>query len=217
MSLLWKYIQIKEWIKKVKANLDPQTKLIPHSTSAKNGTTIEGARGSSMSLILRILSEIDPEFAIQQFKIFHEKFQITRFGLLFIREYPKGISGSGDIDSGPVIFNIGFTGTIVAIGTFKSYGEYKSANSLSGTIEAFGFSLSTDKKKKFIFGKLPISDAFIAWSRISRTSKEITDIKGINTFNFDSRIKFHFYSIISVFVIFIIIFRNKLMQMIKRQ
>jgi len=206
------------WIKKVKSKLDPDTHLIPHSTFSMNGKTIEGARGSSSSLILRLLADIDPEFAVQQYKIFQEKFLITRLGLPAIREYPEAENGSGDIDSGPVLFDVSFAGTIVGVGTLKCFGEMETANLLSGTIEAFGFPLTLGNKKKYIFGQLPIADVFIAWSRIASVNKEVIELKGKDKNSFGSKLRFHIYSIICILFILVILFRSRLIKlMIKRQ
>ncbi|MEN8123362.1 MAG: hypothetical protein ABFS35_23695 [Bacteroidota bacterium] len=208
---------IKNWIKNLKSKLDPETKLIPHSTHSETGKTIEGARGSSISLILRLLTEIDPEFAVEQFKIYHEKFHITRFGLPAISEYPEGEAGLGDVDSGPVILGVGFAGTIVAIGTLKSFGEYGTANLLSNTIEAFGFSYTSDKKKRFVLGLLPIADLFISWSRISSANSEVIAIKGVNSYSLGSRLLFHVYSLLVIVFILLILYRKSLLELIKNK
>lgn len=201
---------IQHWINGVKSNLDPKTGLIPHAAHSTSGNSIEGARGSSISLMLRLLVEIDPEFAQQQFGVYVDKFQLTRFGLPAIREYPKGIAGLGDIDSGPVILSIGFSGSIVAIGTLNIFGEHETANLLSNTIEAFGFATSSGEKKQFIFGQLPIADAFISWSRISNPNKVIADSKGTNSHSFGSKVRFHSYSLLIIVALFLILFGKKL-------
>ena len=110
---------IKNWITKVKAHLDPETGLIPHATDATNGATGIGGRGSSICLMLIFLADIDPAFAQEQFEIFKSKFPITRFGFLAVREFPEGKVGYGDSDSGPVIWDIGFSATVVSTVTFK--------------------------------------------------------------------------------------------------
>ena len=46
---------IQNWIVNVKAHLDTSTGLIPHQAASVSGNTLEGARGSSMSLILIFL------------------------------------------------------------------------------------------------------------------------------------------------------------------
>ena len=208
---------ITDWIEKVKSKLDPETGLIPHLTDNETGETIEGVRGSSISLILRILTEIDPEFAVQQFELYYKYFKLSILGFPAIREYPKGKSGFGDIDSGPVIFDIGFSGTIVSIGTLKSFGEFRTANLLSSTIETFGFPVTSDNKKKYLFEKLPIADAFISWSRISNTKDEIIEIKGTDTYRIGSKFLIHFYSITIFLILLFILYWKKIFSFLKQK
>ncbi|MEM8528211.1 MAG: hypothetical protein AAGG68_26440 [Bacteroidota bacterium] len=148
---------------RVKANLDAETGLIPHSTVAETMQVREGARGCSQSLINNFLIEIDSTFAFEQFKIYKELFVENRLGLMGIREYPKGRVGKGDIDSGPVIWDIGGAASIVAMRTFTRYGEIEIARSLQNSVEAFGMPIRSNKKKRYLFGALPMADAFVAW------------------------------------------------------
>lgn len=163
---------IKSWIERVKSNLDSFTGLIPHSINSLTGNAIEGARGSSVSLILRLLIEIDEEFAVEQYKLYKKYFRITRLGVPAIREYPKGKEGKGDIDSGPVIWKVGFAGTIVSIGVSKAFGDYEIANKTSNAMDFYGLSYTIKKRKRYIFGALPMVDAFIAWSRVTPQIKD---------------------------------------------
>lgn len=147
----------------IKANLVEETGLIPHSSSTATNQSLEGARGSSQSLILNFLIEIDSSFAITQFDIYKELFLDRRLGLYGIREYPKGTRGEGDIDSGPVIWDIGGAASIVGMRTFMRYGEVEIARSLQNSVEAFGVSLRWNGRKRYLLGALPMADAFIAW------------------------------------------------------
>jgi hypothetical protein len=67
-----------------------------------------------MALMLIFLKTFDEQFARDQFVLFKENFVDSEFGLVGVREYPKGTSGDSDIDSGPVIMNFGAAATIVA-------------------------------------------------------------------------------------------------------
>lgn len=181
---------IRDWIEKLRLNLDPQTKLIPHRVDPNSGAIIEGARGSSCSLMIRMLSEIDPDFAKEQYKQYQKLFVGTTFGLPSVTEYPNGQSGEGDIDSGPVIFGVGFAATIVSIGTHGAMGNIRLANDQFNTINAFGFPFHYSNSKRYLFGQLPIADAFIAWSR---SSSIISDSE-----KSDFRIHFHFISLLII-------------------
>ena len=99
------------------------------------------------------------------------KFLDSRFGLPGIREVRNGLSGGEDIDSGPVIFNIGGAASVVGLRTMALYGETTAAVGLRNSIEAFGMAMESDGKKKYLFGKLPMADAFIAWANSTEPVK----------------------------------------------
>jgi hypothetical protein len=193
---------IADWVAKVKAKLDPKTQMIPHRVDSESGETIEGARGCSTSLTLRLMAEIDPAFALEQYKLYKEKFVSTALGLPSIREYPKGQSGYGDIDSGPVILGVGFAGTIVSVSTFSVLGDPDLSENQYKTINAFGFSQKTSDTKKYIFGQLPIADAFIAWSRSSGLNYP-ENIKPASKY---WRLKFHAISTLIVSLLWLLIY-----------
>jgi len=153
---------IREWLEGVQKNLD-SLGMIPHSAET-SGPVIQSARGSSMGLMLNFLTDIDQEFAAKQFVLYKKRFLDYRFGLPGIREYPIGITGAGDIDSGPVIFGMGGAATIVGIRAMKTYGENDKATELHQGIEAFALPITIGGKKQFLFGLMPMADAFIAWA-----------------------------------------------------
>jgi hypothetical protein len=158
---------IKSWLSRIDTLLDSYTGLIPHSVYPNNGKMLEGARGSSMSLIIKFFSEIDKNYSKKLYERYQKYFMETILGLPYIREYPKGKNGTGDIDSGPVIFDIGSAGTIVSIGTHASMQELNLSHQQYAVIDAFGLSYTIKERKKYLFGLLPIVDAFIVWSKAS--------------------------------------------------
>lgn len=158
---------ISNWLMNVKQHLDSKTHLIPHKVSFHTNIVLDGSRGSSTSLIIRLLSEIDPLFAKQQYEYYQQDFVTTTFGLPSVREFPKGENREEDIDSGPILFGVGFAATIVAIGTHATLEDSSLATKQDKAIELFGISHTTDNKKEYLFGQLPIADAFIVWGRAS--------------------------------------------------
>ncbi len=198
--------EIKNWLTDVKEKLDPKTKMIPHKVLTNTAKTVEGARGSSISLIIRLLSEIQPDFAKEQYSLYKKNFVTTTFGLPSISEYPKGESGDGDIDSGPVIFGVGFSGTIVSIGTFSMLGDFELAEKQYKTINAFGFGNKTENEKSYAFGLLPIADAFILWGRVA----ELNHNNSMKPISCGWRIKFHAISTIILSVLWLLVFYKKL-------
>ncbi len=193
------------WLLKVKARLDMKG-LIPHSVDPVTGQSYEQARGSSQSLMLIFLHEIDPVFGKQQFDIYKNNFPDKRLGLQGIREYPNGVTGTGDVDSGPVIFQMGAAASIVGMRTLATYHETSMAYGIQGGIEAFGFVTHHGDERKYIFGILPMADVFITWAHTAVP---------LDTYSHDKPdySLFHIYSAFVITIIFfllIILWRYKL-------
>ncbi len=188
---------IDSWLKKIKSRLD-KNGLIPHSVDPQSGNSLQSARGSSQSLMLIFLDDIDPPFAKKQFEIYNKLFVSSRFGLPCIYEYPRGEWGMGDIDSGPVILGVGGAASIVGMRTLATFKQEERAIGIRNGIEAFGLSWKNENEKSYLFGTLPIADAFITWANagIKSTSKKN-----------GSMIAFHFYSILIVALILILLFK----------
>lgn len=200
-----KYLDIIDsWIIKVKGKLDNETGLIPHKVDWETAQTIQGARGCSIGLILRMLSEIDMDFANQQFQLADSLFINTTLGLPSMREYPEGKRGLGDIDSGPVIFGVGFSATIVMIGTLAIYRNSDLAERQYKTIHAFGFDKIKKNQKMYLFGKLPMADAFIVWGRATMLNNINKNDPKRTTWRF----KFHLFSFFLCTLIWIFYFRK---------
>jgi hypothetical protein len=168
--------EVRQWLDKVQQRLDPETKMVPHSVNSETGMPIQGSRGSSMSLVLRLLPDIDSVFAQKQFLLFKNRFSTKTLGLPTISEYPKGKKGSGDIDSGPVVFGVGTAATIMMIGVYANYGEAELSAKQYATINAFGFASRWSGQKNYLFGQLPMADAFISWGRASSLHNELVQV-----------------------------------------
>jgi len=136
---------IQRWLGHVQARLDGNG-LIPHEVIPATGKVVEEARGSSQSLMLAFLHEIDDEFFHDQFVRYKEKFFDSRMGLVGIREYPAGRYGLGDVDSGPVILQMGASATIVGLYPISYTGDANTGK-LYREIEALGLTRHVDDKK----------------------------------------------------------------------
>ncbi|TWD79574.1 hypothetical protein FB561_0636 [Kribbella amoyensis] len=147
------------WITAVKGELDPATGLLPHQVTP--ATT--GARATSQSMIQRFLVEIDPAFARSQYQLFRDAF----VGGLGVLEYPKGVAGSGDVDSGPLVFGVSLSATAVTMGAARIQQD-PLADRLAREGDLLGVPISGWKTKRYAFGLLPIGDAFVVWSGTAR-------------------------------------------------
>lgn len=162
---------IHDWISEVRKHVDSKG-MIPHSVYPDDGTVKEDARGSSLALMLIFLKDIDPELAEEQFKFFKDNFVNTRLGLTGIREYAKGESGSGDVDSGPVILGFGGAASIVGMQTLSRYDEKELGITVRNAVEALAFGFNEQGERRFFLGLIPVADAFIAWSHANIKTSE---------------------------------------------
>lgn len=198
--------ELARWIGQVKERLDPATGLLPHKAEAGTGTQLERARGGSMALMLRLLVEIDPVFAREEYARFQHHFVTTVLGLPAVREYPKGTAGVEDIDSGPVILGVGFPATLVSIGTFQVFGEEELSQRQFQTVHAFGWATSTASETFYLWGQLPLADAFIAWSRA--TGHRINPVATVPANHF-WRMPFHLISAFILLVFWLLFLKMK--------
>ena len=160
-----------DWLDRIKNTLTPDYQLIPHGYDLKTNQPLEGARGSSQALMLAFLPEIDSPFSQKQYQLFRKLFLDYRLGLPGIREYLHGSSGKGDIDSGPVVLGIGGAASIVGTRAARLHGDWAVSEGLSNGTGALLFPYSDGKEKSYLFGQLPVLDAFIAWSNVMKCSE----------------------------------------------
>ncbi|GAA4061915.1 hypothetical protein GCM10022214_13750 [Actinomadura miaoliensis] len=119
-------------------------------------------------MIQRFLVEVDPAWGRRQYAQFRRLFVVTRLGLPAIAEYPPGLSGQGDVDSGPLILGVSASATVVALGAARVHGDDRLAGPLYALGETAGLPVRLPKTKRYAFGTLPVGDAFLAWSATAR-------------------------------------------------
>lgn len=160
---------VRRWLDGVRQRLDPRTGLLPHRVDLVSGAPAEVARGTSQSVIQRFLAEIDPAFARAQYLRFRELFVVSPLGLgPAVREYPRGLDGPADVDSGPLLLGVSLSATVVTLGAAQAQGDTALAGALANYGELVGLPLDTPHTKRYAFGVLPVGDAFLAWSKTAR-------------------------------------------------
>ncbi|WP_329032809.1 hypothetical protein OIE71_08880 [Streptomyces sp. NBC_01725] len=160
---------VQRWIDGVRQRLDPRTGLLPHRVDPGTGGPLEVARGTSQSIIQRFLLDIDPDFAREQYVRFRDRYVVTPLGLgPTTREYPKGMDGPADVDSGPLPLGVSLSATVVTLGAAQVQGDAPLAEGIANYGELLGLPVSTPWTKRYAFGLIPIGDAFVAWSKTAR-------------------------------------------------
>jgi len=121
-----------------------------------------------MCITIRFLGEAAPTLGAELYESYREQMMTTRAGMPGVREYPKGVNGSGDIDSGPLILGISASASAVTIGVARVMGDSGAVSKMNLAAEALGMPITWNGGKRYIGGTLPVADAFMAWSRTAR-------------------------------------------------
>ncbi len=164
---------MRKWVAQVRTTLDPNTGTPPFELEHPSGRVVRSTRGSSQTLFAWAMTEIDTMFAREQYQQLRKHFFATRLGLPVVLEYPPDSAGMADYDSGPVIWGVGASATIVTLATARKFGDTAFAQALESTIRFFGVPVRFDGRTAFAFRQMPVGDAWIAWARTSMPAKGV--------------------------------------------
>ncbi|WP_344509783.1 hypothetical protein [Dactylosporangium maewongense] len=160
---------VTRWVAGARERLDPRTGLLPHRADPATGEPLEVARATSQSIIHRFLGDIDPAFAREQYLRFRDQYVVRPLGLgPAVREYPAGLDGPADVDSGPLPLGVSLSATVVTIGAAQVQHDAPLAAALANYGELAGLPLGTPWTKRYALGLVPVGDAFLAWSKTAR-------------------------------------------------
>lgn len=129
---------VKKWEAMVHDRLiDRSTGLLAQSATA-DGRIVDGPRGSGTALAAYFLSWADPALSRSLWGAMRAQMYGGPPGFGAMREYPPGVFGLGDIDSGPVIFGYGVSSTGFSLAGARLYGDRAVFRRLYATTALFG-------------------------------------------------------------------------------
>jgi hypothetical protein len=166
---------IANWLSEAQERSDPETGLLPHTAKLPDGRQVGVARATSQVIMLRLLPDIDPVFAKAQYQRFRDRFLTTFVGAPCALEYPSGISGPGDIDSGPLIYGRSIVGTVMMIALAQVYGDQSLADAIAQTGETIGMPWTSNEQKTYVGGILPVGNIIVAYAQVARPWYAITE------------------------------------------
>lgn len=155
---------IGQWLDQVRERLDPSLGAISHAAHPDDGRPLQGVRGAGLALMSRLLVDVDSDFARDQYERWRKYFFGYRGGLPGGREYPVGVAGRGDVDSGPLVLGYSGPATVVGAAAARANGDDEVADALLSLSEAAGFPVTWRGQKRYLAGRVPVGDAFFAWA-----------------------------------------------------
>ena len=154
------------WIKIAKNNLlDPELHLLPFQLDSYCNP-VGGVRGSGAGWNAFYLPFIDKSFATEQFEMV-KKHLVQTWLITGVREYPRGVFGLGDVDSGPVIFGLSPSGTGFAIAGAVHTRDADLLGKFLFTGELVGSSVQWSNDRFYLFAPL-VGDSIILAMKTAR-------------------------------------------------
>jgi hypothetical protein len=130
---------------------EPRSGLLHQSIDAGSGKPLGPARTSGSAIAAYFLSFVDDGAARRLFgAVARQRASFLGFG--GIREYPAGADGSGDIDSGPLLFGVSASASAFALAGARLYGEPSLLTELLRTASLVGMPIETGGRLRFVSG-----------------------------------------------------------------
>ncbi len=123
--------------------VDPKSGLLVQVASATTGKALDKPRASGTALAAYFLGVADLPLGNELYENTERCCAYTLFGFGAVTEYPSGVSGVGDIDSGPVAFSFGVSPTGFLIGAASQNQDRSRFLSLARTANFFGMPTSS--------------------------------------------------------------------------
>lgn len=136
-----------------------------YQATRADGRPASPVRGSGTMLTAWFLSFGDPALACHLYEAGRDGLRSRVGPVVGVREYARGASGDGDIDSGPIVAGLGVSATGFAIGAARACGDHDTAAELTRTATWFGGAVDVGDARHWTagerFGGAPVADAIL--------------------------------------------------------
>jgi len=149
---------VNRWIQRAKSEwIDNETGLLRSFLPLDGDTSVKSPiKGSYSTLNTYYLTQIDPEFAKEQYAHLKDVF-LKDSWLTGFKEYPDGSGFLGmDVDAGPIIFGLSPSGTAFGIGCATYFNDIDLRNDLLKTAEIAGHSVRWNDKRHYLLADIAI-------------------------------------------------------------
>ncbi len=130
--------------------IDPRTGMLV-SSFTWSGTHGDGPEGSTIWLVAHMLRLIDADLAEEQYVLAREALGRTVLGLGYAREWPPGVSGAMDVDSGIVlpVLQASPSSSGLAILASRSFGDLRWHRALRASLQVTALPVEEQGRRRF--------------------------------------------------------------------
>ena len=149
---------VNRWIQRAKSEwIDSETGLLRSFLPLDGNTSVlSPIKGSYSTLNTYYLTQIDSEFAKEQYSHLKEAF-LKDLWLTGFKEYPDGCGFLGmDVDAGPIIFGLSPSGTAFGIGCATYFNDTDLRKHLLKTAEIAGHTVSWNGKRRYLLANIAL-------------------------------------------------------------
>ena len=149
---------VNRWIQRAKSEwIDSETGLLRSFLPLDGNTSVlSPIKGSYSTLNTYYLTQIDSEFAKEQYSHLKEAF-LKDSWLTGFKEYPDGCGFLGmDVDAGPIIFGLSPSGTAFGIGCATYFNDTDLRKHLLKTAEIAGHTVSWNGKRRYLLANIAL-------------------------------------------------------------
>ena len=149
---------VNRWIQRAKSEwIDSETGLLRSFLPLDGNTSVlSPIKGSYSTLNTYYLTQIDSEFAKEQYSHLKEAF-LKDSWLTGFKEYPDGSGFLGmDVDAGPIIFGLSPSGTAFGIGCATYFNDTDLRKHLLKTAEIAGHTVSWNGKRRYLLANIAL-------------------------------------------------------------
>lgn len=149
---------VNRWIQRAKSEwIDSETGLLRSFLPLDGNTSVlSPIKGSYSTLNTYYLTQIDSEFAKEQYSHLKEAF-LKDSWLTGFKEYPDGSGFLGmDMDAGPIIFGLSLSGTAFGIGCATYFNDTDLRKHLLKTAEIAGHTVSWNGKRRYLLANIAL-------------------------------------------------------------
>jgi len=124
------------------------------------GRVVDGPRGSGTALGAYFTSFVDRDLSARLYAAIEDHLQRSFLGFGWVREYPPGQSGWGDIDSGPVVFGAGVSASGFSLSGALLHGDHDHFRRTHALVHLWGAPAERDGVLEYATGG-PLGNALL--------------------------------------------------------